>query len=201
MKGACSSSARTHFLAEGTTKGNSKTSVIYRLSGLILGTLVPCITFFKRKGERFSPLRRPWQQIQRQHLQNHRYLSLLSAATGKISDCKGLDKVCSQVRPTFWPDNTRRAKLNIFYCTAGAGWKGRAVQNAYPMLQHGNGSWETEKLFKIASWFIRNNSKVDTSPTFHPTHRFITDTREMLWRTKFLPPPFFPTKLLAGFYL
>lgn len=33
-KGGCSCSARTPFLAEGTTKGNSKTSVIHRLTGL-----------------------------------------------------------------------------------------------------------------------------------------------------------------------
>lgn len=54
-KGGRSCSARTHFLAEGTTEGNSKTSVIHRLTGLnVLWALVPP-SYFRRKGESFSP--------------------------------------------------------------------------------------------------------------------------------------------------
>lgn len=54
-EGGCSCSARTHFLAEGTTKGNSKTSVIHRLTGLnVLWALVPS-SRFRRTGKSFSP--------------------------------------------------------------------------------------------------------------------------------------------------
>lgn len=52
-KGGCSCSARTHFLAEGTTKGNSGTSVSHKLTGLnVLWALVPP-SFFRRKGKSF----------------------------------------------------------------------------------------------------------------------------------------------------
>lgn len=50
------------FLAGGTTKANSKTSVIYRLTALnISGTLVPPVAFFKGKGESFFPHPHPFR--------------------------------------------------------------------------------------------------------------------------------------------
>lgn len=127
---------------------------------------------------------------------NHQGLPRLLAVKPQTL-CKGLQKVLSQLHPTLGPADLPRTKLNTFYCTAGANWKGRAAQNTrkIPRCKHGNGSWETEKLFKIAPWFIRNNSKVDTSPTFHPTRGFITGTREMqALRNRIPSPTFLPHK-------
>lgn len=114
MKGVCSSSARTHFLAEGTTKGNSKTSVIYRLTGLnILGTLVPPIAFRKRKGESFfSPQRSLTTNTETTSAKLPVFASTFCGRC-KSSGCKGVYKICSQVRPTLRPDNTHHTKQYI----------------------------------------------------------------------------------------
>lgn len=64
-----------------------------------------------------------------------------------------------------------------------------AIQNARLTLQHGKSSWETAKVFRTASWFIRNNTKVDTTPTFHPTRRFITSRKEMWAPQSWIPAP------------
>ena len=110
------------FLAKGTTKGNSKTSVIYRLTGLnVLGTLVPPIIFFKRKGESFfSPQRSLTTNAETSSPKLPVFASTFCGCC-ETSDCKGLSKVCSQVCPTLRPDNTHCTKLIIFHCTAGAG--------------------------------------------------------------------------------
>lgn len=189
MRGVCPSCTRTERTEKGrTTKGSSKTSVIYGLTGLnILGTPVPPIIVLRRKGERFFF---PSEALTTNTETSAKLPVFASTFRGccKTPDGEGLSEVCSQV---LRPGNTHWTKLSMFYCTAGASWEGRAIQNAYPTLQCGNGSWETEKLFKIAPWFIRNNSEVDTSPTFHPTHRFITDIREMQALKNQIPAPIF----------
>lgn len=153
--------------------------------------MCPCLSSAREKAKAFihSPLRSLSTNTETS-AKPHAFVSTFCDCC-KTSDCKGLCKVHSQVCPALRPDNTHRSELNIFYCTAGAGWKGRAIQNARPTLQHGISSWETEKVFRIAPWFIRNNSKVDTTPTFHPTHSFITKSTEMQALRNWIPSPTF----------
>lgn len=84
------------FLAEGTTKGNSKTSVIYRLTVLnILGALVPPIVFFKRKEESFfSPQRSLTTNMETTSAKLPVFASTFGGCC-KTSECIGLYKVCS----------------------------------------------------------------------------------------------------------
>lgn len=152
---------------------------------------MPPIAFFKGKGESFFFFL-PSEVPDNTHGDNLPAFASTFGGRCKTADCEGLSEVRSQVRPTLGPRNTHRTQLHLFYRAAGAGRKGGAIRSAYPPLQRGNGSGETEKLFQIASRFLRNNSKVDASPTFQPTRRFVADTGEMQALKKRIPSPTSP---------